>query len=177
MIEASPEQLDEGDVERGKSGEEHGSLAGLSESEIESLRALVRTVMSASPGEYPSVAARARAVKSAVVTELTGYIGPALNLAIEARPQNSLMEQRALAAWVNYELRSFGMAIRLASGSAPGILTANPSRSAEDDGGCFRVESRDASGVRKRSSVSRGVPMLELVEDPPRAEGGSRYRP
>ncbi|MBE7506230.1 MAG: hypothetical protein HS101_08075 [Planctomycetia bacterium] len=91
-------------------------------------------------------------------------------------PQNTLAEKRRLASWINHELRHLGLAIRCDPSGLPGILVAMPGRGDREEASRFRVEARDEDGRRFQSSSLGWAPRLELVEDPARREGRSRFR-
>lgn len=144
--------------------------------DLAELRRLVRKVIESGPGGFEAHAERARGVRSAVHAEIASALGPVLNAHLNTLPQDTLVEKREIAAWVNRELRQLGLAIRSPVSDSPGILVANPGRDGDQgEKSRFNIITRDAAG-RRYSPSSGWVPELELVEDPPRKEGRSRYR-
>lgn len=143
---------------------------------MDDLRRIIRRIIEAGPARFESHAARARMVKSVVAAEIAARLEPALNAEADSMPQNTLDEKRALASWVNYELRRLGLAIRCEPSGLPGILVAMPGRGDREESSRFRVEARDAEGRKVQSSSIGWVPRIRLVEDPVRREGRSRFR-
>ncbi len=145
--------------------------------DLAELRRLVRKVIDSGPAGFEAHAERARGVRSAVHAEIASALGPVLNAHLNTLPQDTLVEKRDTAAWVNHELRQLGLAIRSPVSNIPGILIAAAGRSGDErEGSRFLIMSRDERGRKKHSPSSGWVPELELVEDPPRKEGRSRYR-
>jgi hypothetical protein len=138
---------------------------------IDGFAAKVRTMIS---GEYGEVRSRVVALHAAFHRELAAALAPMLNEHIAKMPQATLEEKRALATWLNAELRGLGLAIRFPGSNEPAILVADFKNSAHRDATRFRLHSRDVSHRKTRTAPMGVAPELELMADPPRRENFAR---
>ncbi len=148
----------------------------MSEDEYQALRDTLRTALDQEADSYAQLSMRARFVRSVATAEIAIAVTVSLNAEAKQRPQDTLVEKRELAAWVNHELRQLGLTLAFPGTGRPAILTATPGRRDADEGSRFRLESKDEQGRRVMSASLEWIPELEPIENPPRIEGGARYR-
>lgn len=120
------------------------------------------------PEDFEGRKAALTAVNAAFRQELANQFAPALNAKAQAMPHGSYEEKKALARWVNEELRRFDLAIKCPKTGEPSILTVDPGHHPEI--GRFSIEHKTPDGKRHRSLTSPALPELELTEAPPRRE-------
>lgn len=147
---------------------EHEALKG-SASEW---RSALRHALAATPDEYRS---RHKALAAASVTfrlELARALEPALNAAAAAMPQESYEDKKALARWLNAELRTLGLALRDEVTGRPCLLVGDPGN--RPGLGRFVLDYLD-DGRRVHAWTSVTLPPLRIMpDDLSRAPYGSR---
>lgn len=98
---------------------------------------------------------------------------PVLNEHATTMPQATYDEKRALAKWVNAELRELGLAIRCPKTGQPALLRGHPGGT--PGVGRFHLEITDSNGIQRRTVTSVTLPRLSLlVDDLARAPYGER---
>ncbi len=100
--------------------------------------------------------------------EMAARLQPVLNAHIQAMPHETHEEKKALARWVNEELRRFDLAIRCPKTGQPSLLFAGPGNHPEI--GRFILEHRTPEGKRVRPVQTPELQHLELMEAAPRRE-------
>jgi hypothetical protein len=105
--------------------------------------------------------------------KLATALEPSLNVYAVTLPQTTYEEKKALAKWVNAELRRFGLALRCPGTNQPCLLQAYQGNHPEI--GRFRFDFVDAEGHRRQPISSANLPRLELMlDDLTRAPYGQR---
>ena len=79
-------------------------------------------------------------------------------------PAASYDDKRALARWVNAELRRFGLAIVCPKSRRPSVLLADPGGAPGT--GHFQFQSESPEGRKVRAFSSAALPRLELTAAP-----------
>lgn len=132
---------------------------------------------------YQKVQSALANVRKQVQSAIAETLAPALNAHLDSQPQNTYTEKRHLATWVNHELHQLGLNIRCPVTGMPAILVADRKGEA-DEPSRFRLEVRDGLGHKRRTYCSQRLPVLTLMEEPPRREnfatrlgGDSAQRP
>jgi len=148
----------------------------MSEGEYPALRQALRDALAHDTDSYAQLSERSKTVRSIAMAEISRAVTASLNAEAKQRPQDTLIEKRELAAWVNHELRHMGLTLAFPGTGRPAILTATPGRRDADEGSRFRLESKDEQGRRVMSASLEWIPELEPIENPPRIEGGARHR-
>ena len=87
----------------------------------------------------------------------------AINAEAKLHPQETYEDKKALAKWVNAELRAFGLAIKNPDGGKPCFIMGNPG--GKPGFGRFLFEYTDDSGKRHHPLTSVTLPHLELVPE------------
>jgi hypothetical protein len=145
------------------------------DTDIESVEKLVDDVSARLPADYASRRETLLQLSDAVRNRLAAAIEPAINSAAAAFPQSSYEEKKALAKWINAELRRFGLALRAPKTGHPCILVATTGP--RPDVGRFVFDYVDASGKRHHPMSSATLPDLEvMLDDLTRAPYGLRSR-
>ena len=111
--------------------------------------------------QYAGAAARLAARQYAERLAMAAELEPALRARAKAMPQATLADKRALARWVNAELRRFGLAIRCPKTSRPSGMVAD--RGDDPGRGRFQLYSEGPDGKQQRTFSSVELPPLELV--------------
>ncbi len=140
------------------------------------LREDLRAALGNDSDSYAEIRERAKSVRSIIMAEIARALTASLNAEAKQRPQDTLIEKRELASWVNHELRQLGLTLAFPGTGRPAILTATPGRRDADEGSRFRLESKDDRGRRIMSPSLMWMPELDPIENPPRIEGGARCR-
>lgn len=133
------------------------------------LSASIEAVAEAS-GDYESKRTAARKLIHTFKVSLAKLLQAPLNDHLKTLPQATTKEKQTLATWLNEQLREFGLAIKCPKTNRPSILIADKVRKT-DERGRFRLENRDEANALVRTSTSRELPAIELIEDSPRTEG------
>ena len=128
-----------------------------------------RGVLADLPEDYPVYFKAASELRHHFHTELAAGLQTRLNRHLQGMAQETYDEKRALATWVNEQLRSLGLAIKCPKTGRPGSLLAD-FKDSEGDVSRFRLEVRDEHGGKTRIVVGRHLAELELMEDAPRQE-------
>lgn len=124
---------------------------------------LVHSGLADRPAEYPSRRQYLLALREAVGQVTAAMIREPLNKHIAALPQKTYAEKKAVAAWLNAELRSLGLAIRCPKTRMPTYLLAHVGRDPEV--GRYRLNFWD--GAVRQSPVSfNELPPLDFVPAP-----------
>ncbi len=95
---------------------------------------------------------------------LARRLGEALNQQVSAMRQASYDDKRALARWVNAELRRFGLALVCPKTGRPSVLLADPGGTPSV--GRFQFQSESPEGRKVRAYSSAALPRLELTAAP-----------
>jgi hypothetical protein len=88
----------------------------------------------------------------------------ALNEQVSAMPAASYDDKRALARWVNAELRRFGLALVCPKSRRPSVLLADPGGT--PGAGRFQFQSESPEGRKVRAFSAAALPRLELTAAP-----------
>lgn len=127
------------------------------------LRRAVRALAEESPLSYENLSRNLAAASRVVREEFAIILQPAINTQAASMPHRSYEEKKALANWINRELRQLGLAIRGPDGQ-PCLLQAGPAR--DHEVGRFRLDYMDDEGHRRSPSSSVALPNLEIMPDP-----------
>jgi hypothetical protein len=125
--------------------------------------------------EYSYRAEMLFALNAAVRQEMASQLAPSLNAHIQGMPQANHEEKKAVARWVNEELRRFDLAIK-GQNDQPSMLLAAPATSGDADVGRFMLEHKTAEGRRVRTQLPKDLPAFELMEANPRREALQEWR-
>jgi len=106
--------------------------------------------------------------------ELAAALAPRLNAHLRSVPVGTYQEARTAASWLNHQLHTLHLCTRCPKTGRPAILLADI-RGGERDRPRWRFQARDETGVTARTASSSELPALELMEDPPRREGLSKW--
>ena len=126
------------------------------------------------PVDYPRRSETLAAMTMAYREELASQLAPALNAHIRTMPQETYEEKKALAKWVNDELRRFDLAINCPKTGQGSILLAIPGNHPEV--GRFAIEHKTPEGKRVRSVTTPQLPPLDLMVADPRREALLEWR-
>lgn len=118
---------------------------------------------------YQKVQSALASVRRQVQSAIAETLAPSLNVHLDSQPQDTYSEKRLVATWVNHELHQLGLTIRCPVTGLPAILVADRKGDA-DEPSRFRLEVRDGSGHKRRTYCSQRLPVLALMEEPPRRE-------
>lgn len=131
------------------------------------LKAL-RSALDELPRDYRSRYKQVGALRHAILREFASAIQAPLNDYLQSLPQETVEEKRDIAKRVNSDLRKLNLSVRCPVTRLPATLVAEPGHLNRTSK--FRFQSFDASGHRWQKGVSHKVPLLELIEAPPREE-------
>lgn len=106
--------------------------------------------------------------------EMAARLQPAFNAHIQAMPHGTYEEKKALARWVNEELRRFDLAVKCPKTGQPSLIHAGPGNHPEI--GRFQLEHKTAEGKNVRSVNTPELPYIELMEAAPRREALAEWR-
>jgi hypothetical protein len=137
---------------------------------IEALRQTRQTL----PNDYRKQYTALLEIRKLFHAEVASALAPVLNEYAKQQPQTTVDERRELAASINNDLRSLGMTLKCPKTGLPVTMIVDTQDAAHPDVSRFRLERRDDRGRKIRTFTSGDLPDLELMEDPPRIEGGSR---
>ncbi len=129
---------------------------------------VLRAALDEMPRDYRARYEQVSAMRHAVLREFASAIQRQLNDYLQSLPQETVEEKRHIAKTVNSELRVLNLSVRCPVTQLPATLVAEPgylNRTSK-----FRFQSFDTSGRRWQKGVSHKVPLLELIEAPPREE-------
>ncbi len=122
---------------------------------------------------YGDVRERLAVMSDCVRGEIARILEPKLNEEAQRRPKSTYEEKKALAKWINAELRQFGLALKAPGVEKPCILLAHPGN--DPAVGRFQFDYTDDRGVRRRVGHSVPLPTLTLtLDDMTRAPYGER---
>jgi hypothetical protein len=121
--------------------------------------------------DYAGLVGRLKAHQFADLAVLAAEYGMGLRRKAEAMPRETLTQKRALARWVNHELRQFGLAIRCPRTGRPSALLADPGRDIKS--GRFQLYNEAPGGKMERTLSSATLPALDLIP----AETAGQARP
>jgi hypothetical protein len=88
----------------------------------------------------------------------------ALNQHVGGMPAATYDDKRAIARWVNAELRRFGLALVCPKSRRPAVLLADPG--GIPGAGRFQFQSETPEGRKVRAYSSATLPRLELTAAP-----------
>lgn len=126
------------------------------------LREAVRRVVDKAR-EYEEARIAAGYATRIVQEELARELGELLNGRAASMPQATYEQKKALANWVNNELRPLGLAVRCPATGRPAVLQASVGN--DRAVGAFRFDTLAADGGREQRSWATRLPRLELVVD------------
>lgn len=125
------------------------------------------------PSEFEARRTTLRALHTAVREATASAFEPVLNTRAQAMPHESYEDKKALAKWVNAELRELGLTLRCPKTGAPALLHGHPGGT--PGVGRFHLEVTDDRGVRRRTVTSARLPHLVVrPDDLSRAPYGER---
>lgn len=133
------------------------------ESAVTSLRKTIRAIVGKLPKSYDERRSVLVALSDAFREEVGRSLGPAINERLAGMPKETYDEKKALARYVNAELRRFGLAARCPKTGRASILQADYGRHPEH--GRFQMDNVDDEGRRDRSLSFNDLIPLELVPD------------
>jgi hypothetical protein len=140
---------------------------------VPSLDDKIKEVKALPPEDYDGRAAPLAALNAATRRVIAAELAPALNAKAQAMPHDTYEQKKALARWVNEELRRFDLAIKGPTGQ-PSILLVGTGKRPEI--GVFILEHRTSDGKRLRPLQTASLPHLELMEANPRREAFIEWR-
>jgi hypothetical protein len=137
-------------------------------------RTELRKQLARLPNDFASAKAGVEALSHAFHQEIAEALGPKLAAYLKTVPQATYENRKLLSSWCNHELHALHLCIRCPKTGRPSILVADI-RGTDDDTSRFRLQSRGEEGQAIRTYTSKELPYFELMEDPPRREGASRW--
>ena len=141
---------------------------------VPSLEDKLKELTQGLPEDYDGRAAALTEFNHACGRHLADQLAPALNAKVHGMPHATYEEKKALAKWVNDELRRFDLAIKCPKTGQPSLLLAGPGNHPE--AGRFILEHKTSDGKRVRPVNSPVLPHLELMEANPRREALQEWR-
>lgn len=134
----------------------------------------LRSRLAALPRDFADAKPIVEAMSRAFHREIAETLGPKLGVYLKTAPQATYEQRKLLSSWCNHELHSLHLCIRCPKTGRASILVADI-RGNADDTSRFRLQSRGEQGQTIRTYSSKELPHFELIEDPPRREGASRW--
>jgi hypothetical protein len=116
------------------------------------------------PDEYRSLTGKLVDVDKNFRVAVARRLEEALNQQVNVMPAASYDDKRALARWVNAELRRFGLALVCPKSQRPSVLLADPGGTPGT--GRFQFQSESPEGRKVRAYSSAVLPRLELTAAP-----------
>ena len=113
--------------------------------------------------DYGALRERAHSIQQSLRNAIALALEAPLEAHVQAVPHDTLSEKRALAKWLNAELRGLGLAIRCPKTDRPAYLIGSPC--APGDGSRFQLETQDDNGMPRRTCSSYDLPRLRLMVD------------
>lgn len=135
----------------------------VSDFSIEGVKSFLDSKLSDVPLEFNTRRIACRTLHSMIRSAVVIAFEPVLNEMAQSLPQATYEEKKALAKWVNAEIRELGLAIRCPKTGLPGILRGHAG--GIPGVGRFHVEVTDAQGVQRRTVTSTTLPKLDLMPD------------
>jgi len=145
------------------------------ESGTEGAREAVRAFAATLPSDYLQQKQALVTLYAGVRSEIAAYLGPALNAHCSTLPQQTYDEKRALAKWVNAELRQFGLAIKCPKTGQSAYLVAHPG--GRPGIGRFHLEVAGPDGSPQRTLTSAVLPELALIPETTPVKAGTTTAP
>jgi hypothetical protein len=139
------------------------SAKPVSESHLDEIKSQISSKLRALPHEFPVRRAVMRELHEVARELIAREFEACLNEEARSLPQSTYEEKKALAKWVNAELRELGLALRCPKTRRPAILRGNTV--GHSDAGRFHLEITDERGIRRRTVNSSTLPSLELCPD------------
>jgi len=118
------------------------------------------------PDGYRPLADHLLDIDQSFKKRLPGRLEAALNEHVSGMPAATYDDKRALAKWVNAELRKLGLALVCPKTRRPAILLADPG--GIPGSGRFQFQSETPEGRKVRAYSSATLPRLELTAAPDR---------
>jgi len=115
------------------------------------------------PTDFASRREALRALHTAARKAIAAAFEEVLNKEAASRPQSTYEEKKALARWLNAELREIGLSIREPRSGRPCRIVGNPG--GRPGHGRFLLEYLDDTGKRQNPLTSVALPHLELMVD------------
>lgn len=115
------------------------------------------------PPEYSARRHVFATLHDSVRSVIASALEPVLNEQAAAMPQETYEEKKALAKWVNAELRRFGLALKSDRTDRPCILVGNPGN--RPGFGRFMLQYADEHGKLQNPLTSVTLPHLALMPD------------
>jgi hypothetical protein len=113
------------------------------------------------PDGYQPLTAKLRDVDEKFRGALARRLEDAFNRHVGGMPSATYDDKRALARWVNAELRRYGLALVCPKSRRPAVLLADPGGVAGV--GRFQFQSESPEGRKVRAYSSAALPRLELT--------------
>lgn len=142
--------------------------------EVERIVTQARSIDALLPSEYGTRREWLRRLDVGIRNMIARSLGPALNEHLAAAAQSTYDEKRALARWVNGELRSLGLAIQCPKTGLPAFLVGHPGGA--PGVGRFHIEVVESGQVR-RTVTSTSLPVLALMAEPVMDRPNPRAQP
>jgi hypothetical protein len=108
-------------------------------------------------------------IRHQFLKELAAALQPRLNQHFGELPQTSYAQKQEIAKAVNRDLRLLNLCVRCPATGTSAILVTD-FRDHEDRSSRFRFQLNDSAGKQMRKNSSPRMPLLELLECPPREE-------
>jgi hypothetical protein len=128
---------------------------------LETLHRELNDIVQDLPANYSAQREKLLNLTDAVRIGVAKILGPLLNSHIATLPQATYEEKKTLAKWINSELRSFGLAIRLPGCEYPCCVVATTGRNPSV--GRFALDYTDEHGRQHHPRSCNTVPPLELM--------------
>jgi hypothetical protein len=116
------------------------------------------------PDGYQILTGKLRDLDEKFRGALARRLEEALNEHVGGMPAATYDDKRALARWVNAELRRFGLALVCPKSRRPSVLLADPG--GIPGAGRFQFQSQSPDGRKVRAYSSATLPRLELTAAP-----------
>lgn len=125
------------------------------------------------PQDFAARREALRALHLAARSAIAESFEAALNREASERPQQTYEDKKALAKWVNAELRELGLTVRCPKTGRPAFVRGHAGGT--PGVGRFHLEITDERGVQQRTVTSVNLPYLNLeADDLARAPYGER---
>jgi hypothetical protein len=118
------------------------------------------------PEGYLPLTGKLADVDKAFRLAMAQRLAAAFNKYVVALPASSYDDKRALARWVNAELRRLGLAVVCPKTRRPAVLLADPG--GVSGVGRFQFQSEGPDGRKVRAYSSATLPVVELTAAPER---------
>lgn len=143
----------------------HGSAVDVSESLVEKFNQTLANSIDALPSDYHVRREALSALEAAARAAIGHALESAMNAHAATLPQSTYDEKKALARWVNHELREFRLALKCPKTGLPATLVGHPGW--DPAVGRFQFEVVEKGRRPRRTFSSVTLPPLELLAEAP----------